>query len=253
MRSLTYVRDDTYPNNKSLFMSFLTAEWKNLILINYKIDPNILTPYIPKGTELDFYNGSCYVSLVGFLFHNTKLLGMKIPFHHTFEEINLRFYVKYKDGNVWKRGVVFIKELVPKPTLTFVANTIYKENYQTVPIQHKWTSNELENIVEYQWSVKNRTQKICVHCELNLKEIESDSEAEFITEHYFGYTKQHNNTYEYEVKHPKWKHYPVQDYNIDVDFELNYGKNFKYLNLILPNSILLADGSEVSVENKKRV
>ena len=234
-------------------MSFLTAEWKKLILINYKIDPNILAPYVPKGTELDFYNGICYVSLVGFLFHNTKLLGMKIPFHRTFEEVNLRFYVKYKDGDTWKRGVVFIKELVPKPALTFVANTIYKENYQTVPMQHKWVNNEFENIVEYQWNIKNRTQKLCVNSEPNVKEIESDSEAEFITEHYFGYTKQNNITYEYEVKHPKWKHYPILDYQIDVDFELNYGKDFKFLNNKQPKSVILADGSEVSVENKKQI
>ena len=178
---------------------------------------------------------------------------MKIPFHHTFEEINLRFYVKYKEGNTWKRGVVFIKELVPKPALTFVANTIYKENYQTVPMQHKWAKNDLENIVEYQWKVKNRIQKICVHSALNLKEIETDSEAEFITEHYFGYSKQHSNTYEYEVKHPKWKHYPVLDSHINVDFELNYGKNFKFLNHKQPISILLTNGSEVSVENKKSI
>lgn len=234
-------------------MSFLTAEWKKLILVNYKIDPNILAPYVPKGTELDFYNGTCYVSLVGFLFQNTKLLGMKIPFHSTFEEVNLRFYVKYKDVDTWKRGVVFIKELVPKPALTFVANSIFKENYQTVPMQHKWTNNEHGKMVEYQWNIKNKIQKIRVHNEPNLKEIESDSEIEFITKHYFGYTKQHSNTYEYEVKHPKWKHYPVLDYQIDVDFELNYGMEFKFLNVKQPMSIILADGSEVSVENKKLI
>ena len=133
------------------------------------------------------------------LFHNTKLLGMKISFHRTFEEVNLRFYVKYKEGDIWKRGVVFIKELVPKPALTFVANIIYKENYQTVAMQHKWVNNGLDNIVEYQWKANNRFQKIRVHSEPNLKEIESDTEAEFIAEHYFGYTKQDNNTFEYEV------------------------------------------------------
>jgi len=234
-------------------MSFLTAEWRKLILINYKIDPEILMPYVPKGTELDFYKGNSYVSLVGFLFHNTKLLGIKIPFHRTFEEVNLRFYVKYKDGDTWKRGVVFIKELVPKPALTFVANIIYKENYQTVPMQHKWINNEHDNIVEYQWHTKNKSQKIRVHSEPNLKEIESDTEAEFITEHYFGYTKHKNFTYEYEVKHPKWKYFPIIDYHIDVDFELNYGKVFKFLNHRQPNSILLADGSKVNVENKKLI
>jgi len=234
-------------------MSFLTAEWRKLILLNYKIDPNILTSYIPKGTELDFYKGNCYVSLVGFLFKNTKLLGIKIPFHSNFEEVNLRFYVKYRNGDTWKRGVVFIKELVPKPALTFVANTIYKEYYQTVPMQHIWNKNEAHNFIEYSWHMKKNLQKISVDSELVATEIEADTEIKFITEHYYGYTKQKNSTYEYEVKHSKWTHYPVLNYNISVDFELNYGLNFKFLNLKDPNSIILTEGSEISVENKKQL
>ena len=93
---------------------FLTAEWRKLILANYAIDPEILAPFAPKGTELDFFNGTCYVSLVGFMFLNTKILGLSIPFHKNFEEFNLRFYVKRKTTEGWQRGVVFIKEIVPK-------------------------------------------------------------------------------------------------------------------------------------------
>ena len=141
-------------------MSFLTAEWRKLIIINYNIDPEILAPYVPNGTELDFYNNTCYVSIVGFLFQETKLLGIKIPFHSNFEEVNLRFYVRHKENNHWKRGVVFIKELVPKPALTLVANSIYKENYQTVPMQHTWESNPDSQKVEYKWVIKNKAQKI---------------------------------------------------------------------------------------------
>jgi len=231
-------------------MSFLTAEWRKLILINYEIDPEVLVPYIPKGTELDFYNNTCYISLVGFLFQKTKLLGIKVPFHRSFEEVNLRFYVKYKEDDNWKRGVVFIKELVPKPALTLVANTIYKENYQTAPMQHTWEQLPNGLKIEYKWIIKNCTQIINVHSEPNTKIIPPNTEAEFITEHYFGYTKQNYNTYEYEVKHPKWKQYPVLNYNIDVDFELNYGKHFKFLNNQKPLSVLLAEGSEIAVENK---
>jgi len=234
-------------------MIFLTAEWRKLILINYKIDPNILATYIPKGTELDFYKGNCYVSLVGFLFKNTKLLGVKIPFHRVFEEVNLRFYVKYKEDDLWKRGVVFIKELVPKPALTCIANTIYKEHYQTVPMQHTWNTDKNQHFIEYVWIMKNKLQKVSVCSQLTAIEIESNTEAEFIAEHYFGYTKHNNNTFEYEVKHPKWKHYPVLNHGINVDFELNYGLNFKFLNTIQPDSILLTEGSEISVAYKKQV
>ena len=117
-------------------MSFLKAEWNNLALINYEIDADILKDYLPIGTEIDYWNGKCYISLVGFMFENVKILGLKIPFHTRFEEVNLRFYVKRFENNEWKRGVVFIKEIVPKPALTLVANTIYKEHYETLPMFH---------------------------------------------------------------------------------------------------------------------
>ncbi len=104
--------------------TFLKAEWRKLVMANYAVDPALLMNYLPNKTELDFWNGTCYVSLVGFMFQNTKVMGIKIPFHVDFEEVNLRFYVRYKDAGEWKRGVVFIKEIVPKPMLKIVANTI---------------------------------------------------------------------------------------------------------------------------------
>jgi len=112
---------------------FLEAEWRKLIMANYEIDPSILKSYLPNKTELDLFNGVCYVSLIGFLFSNTRMLGVKVPLHINFEEVNLRFYVRYNDAGVWKRGTVFIKEIVSKPAITFVANTLYKEKYETMP------------------------------------------------------------------------------------------------------------------------
>src|SRR5678816_1521291 len=103
---------------------FLTAEWRKLAIANYSVDPNILTPYLPYKTELDLWEGKCYVSLVGFRFINTKLKGFYVPFHRDFEEINLRFYVRHRDGDQWKRGVVFMKEIVPKPALAIVARVV---------------------------------------------------------------------------------------------------------------------------------
>ncbi len=120
-------------------MTFLKARWENLILVNYCIDPKLLTPYIPNGTELDLYNNKCYVSLVGFLFKDVKVLGLKIPGYINFEEVNLRFYVKRKVNNTWRRGVVFIKEIVPKSLITVIANTIYNEHYETRKMSHDWS------------------------------------------------------------------------------------------------------------------
>ena len=100
-------------------MSFLTAEWRKLAVVNYMVEPEILQPFVPAGTELDFWQERCYVSLIGFRFENTKVLGMKIPWHVNFEEVNLRFYVRRKATDGWRRGVVFIKEIVPKAAITW--------------------------------------------------------------------------------------------------------------------------------------
>src|SRR5690349_8204798 len=116
--------------------AFLTAQWRNLLMANYEMDPAVLKKYVPCYTELDSFNGVHYVSLVGFLFRDTKVRGLSFPFHRTFEEVNLRFYVRYKEDGQWKRGVVFMKEIVPRRMITFVANTIYKEKYATHAMKH---------------------------------------------------------------------------------------------------------------------
>ena len=232
-------------------MSFLTAEWRKLAIANYVIDQRVLAPYIPVGTELDLWNGNCYVSLIGFLFKNTRLLGFSIPFHANFEEVNLRFYVRYNDNGIWKRGVVFIKEIVPKFALSVVANTIYNENYEAMPMGHLWTEEEEERELTYRWRYKGEWQSISLNAHRALSEIIKGSEAEFITEHYWGYARYSaSKTNEYEVRHPKWAQYQVNSFKIDVDFGLVYGEAFAFLNEQAPVSVMLAEGSEISVEKK---
>ncbi|MFP3594389.1 YqjF family protein [Chryseobacterium sp. SIMBA_038] len=231
-------------------MNFLKAEWRKLAIINFEINPEILIKYLPEGTELDFYKGKCYISLVGFMFLNTKLLGFPIPFHRNFEEVNLRFYVKKKEGNEWKRGVVFIKEIVPKPALSFVANSIYKENYKTMPMENFINEKDGELLIKYSW--KDKTwHSIEITAESELLPMQNNSEFEFITEHYFGFTKRENKTSEYEVCHPKWNYYLVKNHQLEIDFNKIYGKDFEFLNNQKPISVMLAEGSEIEVKTKK--
>lgn len=235
-------------------MDFLKAEWRKLAIANYVVNPSILKKYLPNKTELDIWEGKCFVSLVGFMFQNTKLLGLPIPFHRHFEEVNLRFYVQYCDEGTWKRGVVFIKEIVPKPALTFVANTVYKEHYETMKMAHLWkhTSEYLE--VEYDWKTKAHNSSFKVKATAIPHEITENSEAEFITEHYWGYTRiDEKTTYEYEVAHPTWLVYDVHDFEIAVDFAAVYGSEFEPLNHQNPTSVMLAEGSEIAVKNKRKI
>ena len=233
-------------------MSFLTAEWNDLALINYEINPKLLESYVPIDTELDLWNGKCYLSLIGFMFENVKVLGIKVPFHINFEEVNLRFYVKRFENGNWRRGVVFVKEIVPKNAITIVANTLYNEHYQTLKMRHSRTENESSKSFQYEWKKGTKWNYITMKTSKETIAIEENSEAEFITEHYFGYTKfNETKTIEYEVTHPKWQQLEVIETKIDVDFNLVYGEDFMFLQDLKPTSTFLALGSKITIEGKK--
>ena len=231
---------------------FLTAEWRKLIMANYSIDPLLLKGKIPAKTELDYWNNKVYVSLVGFMFMNTKVRGIKIPFHINFPEVNLRFYVRYKENGQWKRGVVFIKEIVPKRMISFVANTLFYENYSSMSMKYKWQL-ETENLFAgYYWKKGNNWNSLEVNAGNISESLREGSREEFITEHFYGYSHlKHDKTAEYRVDHPRWSIYKVNDHNIVCDFENIYGNEFGVLKEKKPESVFLAEGSPVSVFMKK--
>lgn len=222
-------------------------------MANYVIDEILLRDVLPQGTELEMWRGQCYVSVVGFMFLDTKIKGITIPFHRNFEEVNLRFYVRYNDKGEWKRGVVFIKELVPKPALTFVANTLYGEHYQTLKMGHDWQRTTDEIKVNYWW-YSGRKHSISATASPQAEDIITGSEEEFITEHYWGYTKTGEvTTSEYAVEHPRWKVYPIREYSVDIDFGAVYGNVFSFLSRQKPQSVLLAEGSKISVSHGRTI
>jgi uncharacterized protein YqjF (DUF2071 family) len=234
--------------------TFLTAKWRNLIMANYEVNPEILKKYLPYQTELDTWNGIHYVSLVGFMFLDTKILGIKVPFHVNFEEVNLRFYVRHKEDGEWKRGVVFIKEIVPKPTIALVANSLYGEKYITLKMKNDMEQTSDNLSIGYFWKFQNQWNSLQATTATHTQAIEEGSEAEFITEHYWGYTKLKNEqTSQYQVEHPRWQVYPVQSYEINCNFEALYGDDFESLTYQKPLSVLMAQGSEVAVRKGKEI
>lgn len=228
--------------------TFLEAAWRKLILANYAVDPALLAPHLPNGTILDLQRDTCYLSLVGFMFQDTRVMGLKIPFHINFEEVNLRFYVLRELENTKRRGVVFLKEIVPRHALSLVARTIYSEPYVTMPMSHTWLNCDREWTVAYCWGkgLRNSFQVIADDTPID---IASGSEEEFITEHYWGYTRLNDRkTAEYEVTHPRWQVYETKDYLIDVDFAGVYGTKFDFLKREEPLSVFLAEGSAIQVK-----
>ncbi len=235
---------------------FLTARWENLLMANYEVNANILKKYVPAHTELDEWNGKYYVSLVGFMFLDTKVLGLKIPFHINFEEVNLRFYVRYKEegfSSTWKRGVVFIREIVPKGMIAWAANVLYGEKYLALPMRNTQVQTKEIVSVEYAWQFKNQWNTIKVEAKNQPQAFIDGSEEQFITEHYWGYTQNKAQTSEYQVEHPPWEVYPTSSYEINCNFKALYGKDFEQLASQTPTSVFLAKGSEISVRQGRKL
>jgi len=242
-----------FNTQSNMTTAFLTAEWRKLAMANFEVDPRFLEPYLPQHTELDIWNGTCYLSLVGFMFLNTRVKGFSIPFHSNFEEVNLRFYVRRKDQNEWKRGVVFIREIVPRYGLSLVARIFYNEPYVTMPMDHQWTTDPRLLTVQYRWK-KKRWNSFKVNADFTPVDFADDSEEAFITEHFWGYTKiSQSRVAEYGVEHPRWKVYPVKDYSTDVDYADVYGKKFDFLAREKPLSVFLAEGSEIIVRSGRAI
>ncbi len=233
---------------------FLHAAWNNLIMANYVVPPELLSPFVPYRTELDSFEGKTFVSLVGFMFLNTKILGFSVPYHINFEEVNLRFYIKYNDHGKWKRGTVFIKEIVPRAAITFVANKLYGEKYSTMKMKHFHAEKDNEIETSYEWKYKNHWNKLSALSEKKSMPMRINSKEEFIAEHYWGYTKYgKNKTYEYEVKHPRWEIFNVLSYMIDCDFGGIYGDKFSFLSNTNPASVFMSKGSDIKVLRKNLI
>ena len=233
---------------------FLTARWTNLAMLNYEVDPAVLAPYVPAGTELDSWQGHTFASIVGFLFLDTLLLGLPVPGHRNFEELNLRFYVRRQDPEGWRRGVVFVKEIVPRPAIALVARLAYGENYVAHPMSHLIENEEdqLRTTTYTCWSDERRHElRVVVDGPPALPP--AGSAAEFITEHYWGYARgRDGRTVEYQVTHPQWSVYPVRKAHFDADIAALYGPQFVPF-LQEPASAFVAAGSVVTVMKGQKI
>jgi uncharacterized protein len=226
---------------------FLTANWRYLAMLNFVVDPKIVMSLVPPGTEIDFENDETFLSVVGFLFLDTRLLGLPIPLHRDFEEVNLRFYVRKKSADTWRRGVVFVRELVPKRAIALVARTFYGENYLALPMKHQIDHVDPNLSVEYSWRRGRKWESIRMSASGEAQTIPAGSHAEFITEHYWGYTCFRGACSEYRVEHPRWKVWNADKFEFNADVAMLYGPQFVEPLSAAPRSAFIADGSAIQV------
>ncbi|MEP7010200.1 MAG: DUF2071 domain-containing protein [Acidobacteriota bacterium] len=235
---------------------FLTARWERLVLLNYEVDPSLLRPLVPAGTELDHWDNRCLMSLVGFRFLDTRLLGIPIPGHRDFDEVNLRFYVRRRgDDGIWRRAVVFVRELVPRWAIATLARWVYNEPYLAVPMTHDIrVTPDAGGSATYGWRYRLASFALSAEVEGPARPLVPSSEAEFITEHYWGYTRQRDGgTLEYQVEHPPWNVWTAARATFTGPGELLYGPDFGPILARPPVSAFLAVGSPIAVHQGVRL
>jgi uncharacterized protein YqjF (DUF2071 family) len=232
---------------------FLSARWRHLALLNYEVDPSIVRPRVPAGTEIDEFGGKTYASLVGFMFLDTRVRGWAIPFHRDFEEVNLRIYVRRKAAEGWRRGVTFVKEIVPRAAIAWVARTLYGENYVALPMSHRWSVDD-PPAVRYAWRAGGREMSIELEPDGPYRPIAEASLEEFIAEHYWGYAAHpKGGAVEYRVEHPRWRIAPARRAAWEGDATPLYGPAFAEVLQGRPASAFLAEGSAVAVHKGVRI
>ena len=236
---------------------FLDAEWRHLAMVNYPVDPDLLRPLLPRGTEFDFWNGRTFVSIVGFLFLRTRVLGIPVPCHRNFEEVNLRFYVRRRAAEGWRRGVVFVKELVPRRAIAAIARWFYNENYEARRMASDIRlpgPGDPRGSVEYRWQKRSRWDSLRVDFEGVPQLPAPDSEEAFIAEHYWGYVVQRDGSaVEYGVEHPPWRVWRATLAELDCDVRACYGEGYHETLSRQPTSAFVAEGSPVSVFRGERL
>jgi len=230
---------------------FLRAEWRDLAVLTYAIDPAVLQPHLPPGLRLDNWQGEAIVSLVGFRFLHTKILGCAVPFWGTFPEVNLRFYVARDTPQGERRGVIFIKEIVPYYPVAAIARGLYNENYHSMPMS---TDVIPGTKAEYRWQFEGQENRLSVVPSGLPRLPDDDSLDTFIVDHHWGYSRSKNDeTIEYEVDRLPWRTYPVGSYDLDVDVDRLYGPEFAEALSKPPISVVLAEGSKVTVSFGKKL
>ena len=243
------------PDPAAVRRPFLTARWRHLAMLNYEVDPAVLAPRVPAGTELDDFDGRTYASVVGFLFLDTRVRGLAIPGHRDFEEVNLRFYVRRKADGEWRRAVAFVKELVPRAAIAWVARALYGENYRALPMEHSLAVDGGSGATEvsYAWRLGGRRHELRLATDGPGAPAAEGSVEEFITEHYWGYARRRDGgTTEYRVEHPRWRVAHARAARLDCDVAALYGPELVDC-LREPASAFLADGSEVTVHTGRRL
>jgi uncharacterized protein YqjF (DUF2071 family) len=225
---------------------FLTAQWSDLLLVTYAVPTDVLEAHLHPGLTPDLWSGSAHVSLVAFRFLDTRVLGVSVPGHRDFPEVNLRAYVRHGGD----RGVMFVRELVPSRLVAAVARLGYNEPYAAAPIT-VGVEREVERAsvrAQFDWKFGGMMHRLAMTGSEATLLPATGSDAYLTKEHEWGFGRTRGGRLlRYRVSHPEWPVRTVTAVDLSVDFGRLYGPGWEFLNAATPTSTLFAVGSPVAV------
>jgi uncharacterized protein YqjF (DUF2071 family) len=220
-------------------------------IVSYAVPPELLSRHVPHGLTLETRDGHAFVSLVAFDFDEVRVRGIPIPGYRSFPEVNLRYYVRCGRD----RGVVFIREFVPKRMVAWIAKAVYNEPYEALRMTSDVHRVSEGLTVEHKFHAAGHTQKVTLTATRDPPQLPPESSDDhFFKEHEWGFgVDRRGRLLRYRVAHPPWLTYRLAWHDVKVDWKRVYGAEWGVLKHAKPCSVVLAEGSPITVFDKAPV
>lgn len=242
----------TKPRDEATEKVLLTTQLSDVVALNFRIDPRVLRRRVPKGLELRTFEGDAYVSLVAMVLRKVKVWGFPVSVAGGFGELNLRYYVRRKDGDGYQNGACFLKDYISSASAAWILSSVFKTDFDRLKMKRENTGFNSKDDgaipkVDYRWTVGENSNRIRIKARKKLGDISPNSKVGFILDNNNEYSRRDGKTYEYRVQHPKWTIWDAAQANFTCDVEKLFGKEFVKPLSRRPVSVFVSSGSNVTI------
>lgn len=173
--------------------------WRHLLFLHWRVDPEQMQHLLPKGLEVDTFDGSAWIGLVPFQMDQVRFFSLpKIPTTSTFFECNVRTYV-LQDGIP---GVWFFSLDAASRLAVLGGRNLWKLNY----IHAKFDVSIEGDRVDYTLARHDGTRsRIHWTAGSELPKSEPGGLRHFLTERYYLYASQAGKIWRGPIWHEPWR------------------------------------------------